>query len=200
MSSMKVMLYTIGHSNLSPGRFLDLLRLNQIEVVADVRSKPFSKKFPHFNAPELKGLLASEGLLYVHLGKELGGRPLSSDLYDADGHADYAKMSKTPLFQKGIKRLRQGMRHYRIALLCSEEDPNECHRRLLIVRVLCEEDPGLRDKIFHIRADGSLQSELELYRREQAEKPLFEEVRLWRSPKSILLDLQRKAQKSSSDV
>lgn len=194
------MLYTIGHSSLSPERFLELLRLHQIEVVADVRSSPFSRNFPHFNAPELKSLLMSAGFLYVPMGRELGGRPSSPDLYDADGHADYAKMSKTPLFQEGIRRLRRGMQRYRIALLCSEENPNECHRRLLVVRVLCEEEPSLRDRVFHIRANGSLQSEQELYQREQAEKPLFEEVRPWRSPRSILSDLHRKAQKSSSSV
>ncbi|RIH89170.1 hypothetical protein Mlute_00377 [Meiothermus luteus] len=192
------MLYTIGHSSHSPERFLQLLRTHGVEVLADVRSSPFSRHFPHFNAPELRALLKGAGILYVPMGQELGGRPQSPDLYDAEGHADYAKMSKTEAFRRGLGRLRQGMERYRVALMCSEENPSECHRRLLVVRVLCDEDPGLCAQVLHIRGNGELQSEQELRQEEALEQPLFGEVRPWRSPKSIRLASPTRPPSSSS--
>ncbi|MCS7195145.1 MAG: DUF488 domain-containing protein [Meiothermus sp.] len=179
------MLYTIGHSSHSPERFLGLLQAHGVEALADVRSRPFSRQFPHFNAPELRALLKAVGILYVPMGRELGGQPQSAELYDSEGHADYAKMSRTEAFRSGLERLRWGMEQYRIALMCSEENPSECHRRLLVVRVLCDEDPGLCAQVFHIRGNGELQSEQELRQKEALEQPLFGEVRPWRSPKSI---------------
>ncbi|MER3480019.1 MAG: hypothetical protein C4327_05885 [Meiothermus sp.] len=191
------MLYTIGHSNHHPEAFAQLLKTYGIEALADVRSSPFSRHFPHFNAPELKKLLKAIGIRYVPMGSELGGRPQSPDLYDAEGHADYAKMSRTEVFRQGLERLRQGMKRYRVALMCSEEDPNECHRRLLIVRVLCDEEPGLCELVAHIRGNGELQRESELRCREQTEQPLFTEAKPWRSPKSIRSASPTKAQNSS---
>jgi uncharacterized protein (DUF488 family) len=193
------MLYTIGHSNHSPERFLQLLQMHGIEALADVRSSPFSRQFPHFNAPELEKLLRSVGVHYVPMGQELGGRPRDASMYDADGHANYAKMSQAPQFRQGLRRLRQGMERYRIALMCSEENPSECHRRLLIVRVICDEDLQLCTKVAHIRGSGVLQSELELRSKEQQEQPLFAGVLQWRSPKSIRSVLPAKALSNSSN-
>jgi uncharacterized protein (DUF488 family) len=129
--------------------------MHQVEVVVDVRSAPYSRWAPQFNQRELKAALNAAGLRYLYMGTELGGRPADPGLYDAEGHARYDLMARTAAFRAGIDRLRRGIGRYRVALLCSEEDPAGCHRRLLVGRVLVND--GVR--LLHIRGDGSLQPE-----------------------------------------
>ena len=181
------MLFTIGHSNHSQETFLELLRLHEVEVLADVRSQPSSRYSPHFNAALLKQALQGCGLKYVWL-EELGGRPKEARYYDHEGHADYAAMSTAPFFLTGLERLKSGMARFRIALMCSEENPDECHRRLLIVKTLCEHDRAYRDEITHIRRGGRLETEADKLGTEQRLQPalwgVVEESK-WRSPKPI---------------
>ena len=90
---------------------------------------------------------------YLYLGKELGGRPEGAQFYDADGFVLYHRLAESPLFLDGIKRLEAGLRRYRVAIMCSEENPAVCHRQLLVGRVIARH--GVR--ITHIRGDGELQ-------------------------------------------
>jgi uncharacterized protein (DUF488 family) len=172
------MLLTIGHSNHSLEHFLGLLEQHGVEVLADVRSQPYSRYLPHFNARELQRALKEKGISYLWL-EQLGGRPKEARYYDADGHADYAAMSQADYFVEGLERLKRGMEQYRVAIMCSEEDPNDCHRRLLIVRALCEGDPAYAKEIAHIRKDGRLEREEEM--REQ-EQPKSRQAALWDAP------------------
>jgi len=151
-------IYTIGHSNHTLDAFLDLLRLHRIEVLIDTRSVPYSRFAPQFNRDALKAAVLGQGMRYGFYGKELGGRPEGDEFYDAQGHVLYSEVAQSPPFQDGLARLIQGAQQYRVALLCSEEDPNVCHRRLLITRVL----DGLGVEVAHIRGDGRLESEREL--------------------------------------
>jgi uncharacterized protein (DUF488 family) len=128
---------TIGHSNHALPRFLDLLRGAGVTAVADVRSAPVSRFVPHFNKDRLAASLAEVGIGYAFLGRELGGRPERPELYSG-GIADYEKMAQTPSFKAGIKRLIEGARDKRIALICAEADPLDCHRCLLVGRSLAE--------------------------------------------------------------
>lgn len=147
-------IYSLGHSNLPIERFIELLRNFQIGAVADVRSSPFSGRSPHFNQSDLKAALRQSGLHYVFLGKELGGRPRDENLL-THGVADYEKMAGTSLYQEGIRRLSEGAKAYRIALVCSERDPLDCHRCLLVGRSMSD----LGCEVHHIRHDGSLTSQ-----------------------------------------
>jgi uncharacterized protein (DUF488 family) len=147
--------FTIGHSNHSAEKFVGLLKGYGIEVVADVRSRPYSRHAPHFNARDIEAILSDNGIRRLFLGFELGGRPTAEEFYDADGRVDYALIESSRPFLDGIHRLEKGIRERRIALLCSEEDPTGCHRRLLVGRVLGERGIAVR----HIRGDGSLQAE-----------------------------------------
>lgn len=126
---------SVGHSNLSYDAFLALLRGAGATAVADVRSAPYSRRLPHFDARELKRRLVADGIAYVFLGKELGGRPSDSRLY-REGIADYEAMARMPSFSAGLDRLVAGAGRYRIAMMCSEGDPTECHRCLLVGRAL----------------------------------------------------------------
>ncbi len=193
--------YTIGHSNHEPEHFIELLRRHGIEVVADVRSQPFAKYTTHFNAGEIDRHLAAAGIRYVFLGKELGGRPDGPQFYDAEGHVLYDRLAASRLFRRGIERLEHGISQYRVAIMCGEEDPAECHRNLLVGRILAEH--GV--EVLHIRGDGRLQTQAELDRAARGDSPgqlyLFEEPdepkeRQWRSTRSVL---HKPPQQSSSE-
>jgi uncharacterized protein (DUF488 family) len=147
--------FTIGHSNHSAEKFVDLLKRHRIEVVADIRSQPYSRHAPHFSARNLEAILFDNGIGRLFLGFELGGRPSAEEFYDLDGRVDYAQIERSQSFVNGIQRLESSIPDRRIALLCSEEDPTGCHRRLLVGRVLGERGIAVR----HIRGDGSVQAE-----------------------------------------
>jgi uncharacterized protein (DUF488 family) len=126
---------TIGHSTMPLEAFLSTLRASGVTAVADVRSSPFSRRVPHFNREELEVALKDCGIEYRFLGKELGGRPRTSDLY-CEGVADYEKMALEPAFHKGLNRVIKGAYEHVVALMCSEHNPLDCHRCLLVSRAL----------------------------------------------------------------
>ena len=147
-------LFTIGHSTHEFPKFLDLLREHQIEVVVDVRSRPFSR-FPWFSRPSLEPQLKANGIRYLFLGKELGARRDERECY-IGRRADYDRIAQTPAFCSGINRLRTGVESFRIALVCAEKDPLDCHRTILVCRYAKE----FAD-VSHIHADGHLESHAE---------------------------------------
>lgn len=157
-SSQSGVLFSIGHSNQTIEAFLTLLQHHQIQVLIDVRSSPYSRYVPHFNGHPLRLALQNTGLHYVFLGKKLGGRPEGDEFYDANDHVLYDRLSSAPFFLEGIERLRQIGKRYRVAILCSEENPAVCHRHLLIGRVLRQQGCTL----LHIRGDGRLHTEAEV--------------------------------------
>jgi len=151
-------IYTVGHSNHALERLVALLRLHEIDMLADVRSQPYSQYAPHFDRPSIESALKAAEVRYVYLGKELGGRPRGEEFYDpADGRVLYWRVAETPLFLAGITRLEAGIQRYRVAVMCSEENPEDCHRRLLVARVLVTRGVVVR----HIRGDGRLEDETE---------------------------------------
>jgi len=187
---------TIGHSNHTMDRFLDLLRRHNVQVIADVRSHPYSKYASQFDREALTAALQAAGFQYVYLGGELGGRPRGDDYYDAEGRVHYDKVAESRVFQEGLARLEKGLRQYAVAMVCAEEDPTGCHRRLLIGRVLAERGIAVE----HIRGDGRLQAEEELTPADlnADQMVLFEEMETpaWKSIPSVSL----KRRQSSSSV
>jgi uncharacterized protein (DUF488 family) len=150
-------LFTIGHSNHPIERFLELARGAGITAIADVRSTPASRRYPWFNQARLAPRLAQEGLAYVPLGEELGGRPRDPRLYREDGVADYAAMARTDEFRAGLDRIAEGARRYRVCLMCAEREPLDCHRCLLVTRALAERGYA----IGHVLADGAIEPHAE---------------------------------------
>ena len=147
--------FTVGHSNHSAERFFGLLKGYGIEVVVDTRSHPYSRHAPRFNARALEVALSKDGIEYLFLGVELGGRPRGEEYYDDTGRVDYAMLGCSGPFLDGISRLEKEIRARTVVLLCSEENPIRCHRRLLVGWALEELGFTLR----HIRGDGSIQIE-----------------------------------------
>ena len=152
MAQDRATVFTIGHSNHSSERFLALLSGAGITAIADVRSIPQSRRWPHFGRARIERWLADAGIAYVFLGAELGGRPDDPALL-RQGRPDYHLMAATPAFQAGLDRVLDGAGRYRIALMCAEREPLDCHRFLLVARHLHERDAVLR----HILADGSVE-------------------------------------------
>jgi len=143
MGVAAVEVLTIGHSTLHYERFLALLRQASVTAVADVRTAPFSRHFPHFNRDVLRDELRQDSIAYVFLGEELGGRPKDKRFF-RNGIANYEKMAETQEFARGLDRVIEGAKKYRIAMMCSEHDPLDCHRCLLVGRALRERGIAVR--------------------------------------------------------
>lgn len=174
-------LLTVGHSNHVLEHFLELLRSHALDVVVDVRSSPYSRFAPQFNREKLKESLEGEGIKYLFLGRELGGRPDGEQYYDDEGHVLYGRVAESAFFNEGVARLENGLSRYRVAIMCSEEDPTDCHRRLLVTRVL--NDRGV--EVRHVRGDGRVQLESELAGAPQGDIFNGFEETAWRSTRSV---------------
>lgn len=186
--------WTVGHSNHGFDEFANLVSAEQIEFLVDVRSYPYSRFAPQFNRDELQRSMADLGVGYLYLGDELGGRPSRPEHYDGDGHALYAEMAGEPAFRAAIDRLVRGAREHRLALVCSEADPADCHRRLLVGKVLCDRGVLLR----HILADGTVRVEETVDLAAQAQPALFGDTHEpWRSTQ--LVSHRRRLSTSSRD-
>lgn len=121
----------------------------------DARSSPYSRHAPHFNSRALRATLSEDGIGYLFLGGELGGRPEGEEFYDADGRVDYALVERSISFLDGLVKLEREISVRTVAVLCSEENPAGCHRRLLVGWALGER----RIVVRHIRGDGGVQTE-----------------------------------------
>lgn len=185
MDERKRMLFTIGHSNHEQEVLLELLREHAIEVLADVRSQPWSRYTPQFNTDPLQAALRGVGIQYLFLGDQLGGRPEGVEFYDDQGYVLYYRVAESAQFRAGVARLLEGIQTRRVALMCSEEDPAVCHRFLLVSRVLASEEVEIQ----HIRGDGRLQPDAELRAasRHRRQGLLFQEMEhdTWRSLRSV---------------
>jgi uncharacterized protein (DUF488 family) len=157
---MEDVIYTVGHSTHSQERFIALLQSHGVTAVSDVRSKPYSRVNPQFNREELKKALRDHGISYVFLGKELGARSDDSSCYE-NGKVQYDRLAKTPLFQSALDRIRGGREKHRIALMCAEKEPLDCHRTILVARHLV----AAGAEVQHIHANGSLESQGEALER-----------------------------------
>lgn len=144
--------YTIGHSTHSVERLIGLLQSQAVTAVCDVRSQPYSRMNPQFNREPLRQALRAADIKYVFLGKELGARSEDRSCY-RNGQVQYDLLAATDLFKHGIERVKEGARSYRVALMCAEKEPLECHRTVLVSRWLFE--AGLPIK--HILGDGRVE-------------------------------------------
>jgi len=153
MSDTGNTVFTIGHSTHSIEAFFALLRQHGIAALADVRSSPYSRFNPQFNRENLQDSLKENGIRYVFLGKELGARSEDRSCY-LNGRVQYGRLAQTPIFRSGLERVRQGTARFRIAMMCAEKEPLECHRTLLVAKALVESG----DTVLHIHADGHLEA------------------------------------------
>lgn len=152
MNTTAYSVLSVGHSNHSFEGFLALLRMHGVDELVDVRSSPYSR-YTQFNLNQLEILLETAGVGYVFLGAELGGRPADRSCYDADGRVLYEHLANTDKFEDGLAYVIRNADERRIAIMCTEKEPLDCHRTLLIARALVERGVDVQ----HILADGTLE-------------------------------------------
>jgi uncharacterized protein (DUF488 family) len=128
-------LFTIGHSNRTSRELIDVLRDAQVEIVVDVRANPKSGRFPHFDQYSLAQSLGNAGIAYQWAGEALGGlraTPESSPHSALDAKWwGYAEQMGTRDFRDALAVLIEMGNNYRVAVLCAEKQPEDCHRALL---------------------------------------------------------------------
>ena len=183
---MERRVYTIGHSNHEYAKLLALLQLHGVTAVGDVRSAPYSKRYPQFSREALEKALRDAGIAYVFLGKELGARSDDPACYEK-GSVKYERLARTELFQSGLDRVERGLEQFTLALLCAEKEPLHCHRTLLVARNV--DARGIR--VEHILEDGSV----ELHRETMSRllRLLHEpETDLFRSHEQIIAEAYQK--------
>lgn len=175
-------LFTIGHSNHKADDFIDLLQKYSIECVVDVRSKP-SSRFHHFKQKPLKERLGELGIDYLFVGDHLGGHPEDNTLYE-NGRVVYERVAALRGFRREVRNVANKSGKARLVLMCSEENPEECHRHPLLAEAFTKR--GV--KVVHLRRDGSCQDSESITEPVGQQMPLLEpggEDLSWKSPKRI---------------
>ena len=153
-------IYTIGHSTQTVEKFINLLKLHGINCVVDVRSTPYSQYASQFNQPEIRHELKQAGIDYIHMGKEFGARRDNRALYNSSGKLDFDKTKADGDFLRGIERIKAGIeKGYTIAFMCTEKEPQDCHRCILVGRTF-NDIQGIN--VENIRIDGTLISQNEI--------------------------------------
>jgi len=124
---------TIGHSNYPSERFLALLRSNGITDIIDVRSSPYSRAVPQYDRERLRPYLEANGIGYHYMGSSLGARYHGKELLFPDGRVDFSKVRKRPAFIAAVSEVISLIEKGRqVALMCSEKEPYDCHRFVLV--------------------------------------------------------------------
>ncbi|RMG83370.1 MAG: DUF488 domain-containing protein, partial [Bacteroidetes bacterium] len=152
-------IYTIGHSNHPIEYFIEMLETCQINCVVDVRSHPSSRYNPQYNKGSLEAVLRRHDIRYLHFGREFGARQENRMVQKENGQVDFEKFRQTDAFRLGVQKLEEGLdKGFKIALMCSEANPLECHRFSMISVFLVEK--GFR--VLHILRDKTLATHADL--------------------------------------
>lgn len=162
------LLLTLGYGKRSIGEAIGLLKQHDVRFLVDVRSAPYSRYHPDFSHDALKEHLKAHGITYLYMGEELGGRPKDRSCYDAQDRVLYEVCRERPAFRRGIERLRTAWEQgRRVALLCSESQPENCHRSKLIGPALA--DQGI--EVLHLDGDGAVVSQQDVMSRMEGGQP-----------------------------
>ncbi|WP_110207138.1 DUF488 family protein [Nocardioides daejeonensis] len=134
-------IWTIGHWTCPKPVFLEPLLAAEIELLADVRALPGSRRSPQFDADEMPAWLEEVGIDYLHL-TDLGGRrrkqevdPKVNAAWQNASFKNYADYTLTEGFQHGLAELERLAEQQHVVIMCGEPMPWRCHR-LLISNVL----------------------------------------------------------------
>ena len=189
MSQCEAAVFTIGHSNHSLEAFSDLLAQHRVDVLADVRSAPYSRFNPQFNRESLAVALKSSEIEYAYFGRQLGGRPKDSSCYEG-GRVCYDRVAETQDFRQGLAQVMDTAGQHRVAMMCAEKEPLDCHRTLLVAQAL--DARGVN--VHHILADGRLESHADAISRLLRQHNLSPEGDLLATrEESISLAIERRA-------
>lgn len=150
-------IYTLGHSNHTVDKFIQLLLGANIATLVDVRSRPVSRHNPQFKQDRLRQLLQQHGMVYHWAGRQLGGlRQQQADSQHialvSDGLRAYADYMQGQEFWRAIGQLINLAVGTSTVIMCAEKDPMNCHRSLIADAL------SLRGcEVLHLLADGTQQ-------------------------------------------
>ena len=153
VEAIETRVLTVGHSNHPLERFVSLIRQQGVTTLADVRSTPYSRFNPQFNRKALDAALQAQSIACLFMGHVLGGRPEDRSCYE-NGRVRYDRLAQTTFYREGIDRVMEMAGVERLALMCAEKEPLDCHRTLLVGRSLAERNVA----VAHILADGTLEA------------------------------------------
>jgi uncharacterized protein (DUF488 family) len=134
-SQPKRAVVTIGYAHRTFPELCELLRRSGVQIVADVRSSPYSRQWPEFSRPQLAERLPKLGITYHHF-KDLGGKGREESERSPNAGLPgawraYADHMRTETFARSLRRLTTLAVIGPVAILCTEADPAQCHRRLI---------------------------------------------------------------------
>ena len=153
---MDKVLLSIGHSQHPVEYFIDLLKSHNVNYVLDVRSAPYSQFAANYNRENIKDILHKNEIGYAYMGDYFGARPVDSSLYSSEGYLDFAKVANSEKFKKGFDNVERGVKQgNRIAFMCTEKDPIECHRAILVTREFYKAGYLIE----HIMPDNTIQTQ-----------------------------------------
>lgn len=146
-------IYTIGHSNYTMERLIDMLEYYNINCVVDIRGTPYSKYNIQFDKEAIRYTLTNAGFVYIYMGKELSAKRIRKNSYNNEGYSNFEEVIKEEEFKRGVERLKNGCeKGYKIILLGAMQDPIRCHRSILVGRELVKNDFDVK----HILDDYSI--------------------------------------------
>lgn len=146
-------IYTIGHSNYTMERLIDMLEYYNINCVVDIRRTPYSKYNIQFDKEAIRYTLTNAGFVYIYMGKELAAKRIRKNSYNNEGYSNFEEVIKEEEFKRGVERLKNGCeKGYKIILLGAMQDPIRCHRSILVGRELVKNDFDVK----HILDDYSI--------------------------------------------
>ncbi|GAA5817991.1 MAG: DUF488 domain-containing protein [Methanobrevibacter sp. CfCl-M3] len=154
-------IHTIGHSTHEIEYFIELLQKHEIDQVLDVRSTPYSKHAPQFNKKQLKKELEANEICYKFVGDSFGARQEDPKLYSEDGILDFNKVMKSQKFRNTFNKVMDNINRANFVLMCSEKDPLNCHRSILISNAFSKENV----KVNHILSGGEVETQIDFENR-----------------------------------
>ena len=171
-------IYTIGYASFDIDKFTDILNQYKISCLVDVRSKPVASEYHRaYSKSYLEPLLKNNSICYRNYAKEFGARQTDSCFYNEKNYVDFAKFTKSDIFNEGVQKLIKILSLGRnIVLMCAEKDPISCHRSIMVTKAL--RDKGFN--IVHIMPDETTQTQsdidlrlLEIYFKNREQLSLF---------------------------
>lgn len=159
---MDKVLLSIGHSQHKIDFFISLLREHNVNYILDVRSTPYSQFAAEYNRESIKTILESNGIAYTFMGNYFGARPSDYSLYSPNGYLDFEKVANCLNFRKAFANVMKGAgQGYRIAFMCTEKDPVECHRAILVTNAFYKAGYSIE----HIMPDSTIQTQEDINER-----------------------------------
>ena len=161
------LVYTIGYSGYgnTPEAMIVELTKRKINVLIDVRSNPYSAQFNGYNKESFAALLSQYGIKYRNYANFFGAKQEDSAFYSkfdgTDSRIDYELFTKSEQFKQGVKNMETIVEKGLISvIMCSEKDPINCHRAIMVAKTLSQEY-GFEIKHIVPEKEDETQEELE---------------------------------------